>query len=441
MLRNRISIFTMNFLLRTIVTSFLVSSVLWACKNNARIGLEVAPQGQNIGTYMQDTFTVNVSTILLDTIATSKTGNLWIGDYTDPNFGVLSAKTYSQLILSNPSVSLPEGAVFDSLSFILKYGDLKFGDTTKPFGLAVYQLTDTIHSSGTYYHNSAIAYNATAIGNTTFNPANFVNRNQDSIHIKLNDALGQDLFSKFGSPSLSTQANFNAYFKGILLASDGLNGSIIGGSFTATRLSRMVLYCHKAAEPGNAIRYEFPISTAAKKFTNYHNDRNNTPLAGLVNIKDSVSSLASTVAVIQAGARLGVKVNIPNIKRLREQLGNVAINRAELIIRPIAIPNTGTNQAPFLTMHQLTANNLLYPVQIDGFSITGTSYTQNIAYDYTSNQYSVFLTDYVQSMLYDKVSPNYILSGAVASPGNFVLGNQKHPSGAIKLKLYYTKID
>jgi hypothetical protein len=431
----------MNFLLRTIVATFLVSSVLVACKNNSRIGLEVAPQGQNIGTYMQDTFTVNVSTILLDTIATTKTGNLWVGDYTDPNFGVLSAQTYSQLILGSPGVNLPEGAVFDSLSFILKYGDLKFGDTTKPFGLAIYQLTDTLNSNATYYHNSTIAYNATAIGNATFNPATFVSRNQDSIHIKLNDALGQDLFSKFGSATLSTQANFNAYFKGILLASDGLNASIIGGSFTSTRLSRMVLYCHKAAEPGNSIRYEFPISTLAKKFTHYDNNRSNTPLAGLVNVKDSVSALASSVAVIQAGARLGVKINIPNLKRLREQLGNVAINRAELIIRPIAIPNTGTNQAPFLIMHQLTANNLLYPVQIDGYSIAGTSYSQIIAYDYTSNQYSVFLTDYVQSLLYDKASPNYILSGSVSSPGNFVLGNQKHPTGAIKLKLYYTKID
>jgi len=38
----------MNFLLKTIPSLILLSIILFACKNNSKVGLEVAPQGQHI---------------------------------------------------------------------------------------------------------------------------------------------------------------------------------------------------------------------------------------------------------------------------------------------------------------------------------------------------------------------------------------------------------
>ena len=438
----------MNFLLKTIPSLILLSIILFACKNNSKVGLEVAPQGQHIGAYMQDTFDVALSTILLDSVNTSNPGNIWVGDYNDPNIGKLSAKTFSQLSISSPGLALPFGAVFDSLTFVFKYGDLKVGDTTKPFNLNIYQLNAVMDTNTTYYSNSTIPYNPIAIGGTSFSPSRFVNRKVDSIYIRLSDALGQELLDNVGTDNFSTPHKFKEYFKGLMFASDGSNSAIIGGVLTGTVLNRMVLCYHKADSPNVPLKFEYPIDVSTKKFVNYTNDRSGTSFSSITKPSDSLSSKSSSLAAIQSGVGLAVKVSIPKMKRFKEQLGNVAVHKAELIIQSPGVINHTSNQPPYLVMLQASAaskylfnaSGLPLPVQLDGQSITGTTNTQFVSYDFTNNHYSILLTDYVQALLFDKVTPYYILQASVPNPSRIVIGDRSHPTSPMKLKVYYTKI-
>lgn len=445
----------MNFLLKTVSKLFLVSVILVACKNQSKIGLEVAPQGQNIGTYMEDSLNVQLTTILLDSVVTSSPYNVWVGDMNDPNVGKLSVKTFTQVTLTKAGFAKPIDAIFDSLTFTFKYGDIKFGDTTLPFKLNVYKVTQNIADS-TYYNSSTRSYNPTPIGSTTFQPSKFNKKHIDSVSIKLDDAIGQDLLDKIGSTEFSTESNFTSYFNGLLLGTDGSNSSIIGGSLTpdsasSKRLSRMVLSYHLAADPGKAIKLDFPIYSTSKKFAQYTSDRAGTNISNIIHPKDSTTSLVSATAYLQEGTGLAVKIAFPTIQKLKERYGAVIINRAELIIPSLGVTNKTTNQAPSLFMFQASANGkylrsttgTTLPVQKDGTSnpINTVSNTNLISYDYTNNQYSILLTDYIQGILFNTATPYYLLRTNTTGASNFVIGNKFHPTGPIKLKIHFSKVN
>jgi hypothetical protein len=379
---------------------------------------------------------------------------MWVGDYSDVNFGKLSAETYTQVAISSPGITAPTDAVYDSLTFTFKYGDVKYGDTTKPFTLNLYKLTKTINSDSTYYSTSSLPYESTPIGSATFSPSKFSKQRIDSVSMRLSDALGQELFSKFGSTDFSSSDNFKSYFKGLRLASDGNNSAIIGGSLTSDttntyRLSRIILHYHIISKPTEAKRFHFPIYPSVKNFTKYSGNRSGSPIASIANTNDSIiSSNASSNGYIQSGSGLAVKIAFPHIKALKEKLGNIAINRAELIISATNDKDIYTNQAPILVLYQAKSNgqllknssDALLPVQTDGNSIVGTSNIQYLGFNYTTKQYSVVLTDYIQALLYDKSSQYFLIKSATTAAGNIVVGDQNHPTKPIKLKIYYSKI-
>lgn len=443
----------MNFSLKSLVLLLLVSSILFACKNESKVGLDVLPQGQHIGTYMEDTFSVELTTILPDSVSTLNPYNIWVGDINDPNFGKLSATTFTQVAMSSPGYVFPTDAEYDSLTFTFKYGDIKFGDTTQNFKLNIYKLNELIDSATTYYNFSKLNYNNSPIGTITFNPANFKNRHVDSVSVKLDDAIGNELLTKFNQTDFSTAIAFNHYFKGLVLSSDGNNSAIIGGSLTSdsvnsNRLSRVVIHYHSKATPATALQYHFPIYSSSRKFTNFTSDRTGTPISSITKVNDSLSTQNTSAAYLQAGSGIKVKLTLPNLKKLKQQIGDIAINRAELIIPNTGSTNQTTNKAPSLFMYQANANgsanlsssSTMQYVQTDGTSISGTSNPLLINFDYTKNQYSIVITDYLQALMYDKVSQYYSLIPSSTGGENFIMGSKNHPTAPIKLRVHYSKI-
>ena len=450
----------MNFSHKSLILLFLVSSILFACKNESKVGLDVLPQGQHIDTYMEDTFSVDLTTILPDSVNTTYPYSIWVGSVNDANFGKISATTYSQLNITSENYVFPTDAVYDSLTFTFKYTNIKYGDSTNDFTLNIHQLNDEIYKDTTYYNNSKIEYNSTPIGSKTFSlkhNENEIFKNIDSVSIKLDDVLGASLVSNLAE--LKTQTTFNSFFKGIAFVAANNNTSLIAGSLKAdtiinnityNRTSRMVLHYHSAsANPQKALRYEFPIyNTSTIKFTNFTSDRTGTPISGIVKANDSLSTLNTSAAYLQSGSGLKVKLTLPNLKKLKDKIGDFAINKAELILPNTGVSNQTTFKAPSLFMMQANANgtaklsssNAIQYVQQDGVSITSTSNTLLINYDYTKNQYKIVITDYLQALVYDKVSPYYILIPASTGAENFVIGSKNHPTAPIKLRVHYSTI-
>jgi len=88
-----------NLQIKLFILIWCVSFLLFnVCNNNStqsNLGTEFIESQTDIG--LIDTFSVDLSTIILDEVLTSGTGNLLIGNYRDANLGKITSHTYFQL--------------------------------------------------------------------------------------------------------------------------------------------------------------------------------------------------------------------------------------------------------------------------------------------------------------------------------------------------------
>ena len=102
-----------------------------ACQNNPEkftLGEEYVESQTNIS--LVDTFSVSLSTVILDDMPTSATETILVGHYRDDTFGEINSHSYMQFDIP-VSVNLQTDENYDSLNLVLKYNTYSFGDTTK----------------------------------------------------------------------------------------------------------------------------------------------------------------------------------------------------------------------------------------------------------------------------------------------------------------------
>ena len=87
-----------------------------------------------------DTMSIDLSTLIIDSIETSSTENMLVGRYSDPELGNVVSSSYFQIGVP-ASTALDENEIYDSLTLVLNYGDLAYGDTLQPQTLKVYRLS------------------------------------------------------------------------------------------------------------------------------------------------------------------------------------------------------------------------------------------------------------------------------------------------------------
>ncbi|HVZ97095.1 MAG TPA: DUF4270 family protein, partial [Chitinophagaceae bacterium] len=190
-----------------------------------------------------DTITPELSTVFMDSVVTSGSGVLLSGDYSDPFFGKVSAKSFFELAPSG-SVTLSNNATFDSLKLILIPNKTFYGDTAVNCNFSVYQLSNQMsfpQFQTVFYNNTDFAAGSPPLG--TFSGRIYPNIT-DSVFITLSNTTGQDLFKQYQENDLTIQstANFLPYFKGLRLGSSSGNMQAIYG-FKDSALMR--LYYHE----------------------------------------------------------------------------------------------------------------------------------------------------------------------------------------------------
>ena len=137
------------FILLVIVTISIDSCTQ---SDNFTIGKEFVESKTNLK--ILDTFKIDLSTVLYDSLATSGTGVVFVGDYNDSDFGTIKSKSYFELAFPTYDV-IEDLAEFDSAAFILGYSGYIYGDTTALMSISIHQLTEriTLNESGYLYNN------------------------------------------------------------------------------------------------------------------------------------------------------------------------------------------------------------------------------------------------------------------------------------------------
>lgn len=300
-----------------------------------------------LGADIADTLSIEASTYLLDALPTAGTGRILAGMLDDEALGSMNVSSYFRVDYEANATEYASGAVFDSLSLSLFYDHYYYGDTLSPLHLAVYRLSEDlalstlsvaleddeypVFASGeTLWSNQSFAYDPTPLGETVFRPR--PNIEGDTVRIRLDDALGADLFAmaKENDTRLTVSDDFINYFKGLVLVPQA-GKSIIGFQDS---IEMKVHYSYERQSDGMRVSesIRFVISAASYQFNQVETVRAGTAMESLsAQNKEIFSSETQHQTYIQGFSGLVTRLRFPYLKEFLNHT-NIAVNQAQLII-------------------------------------------------------------------------------------------------------------
>lgn len=395
-----------------------------------------------------DSISPVVSTIYKDSVITSQTGGLQVGNYNDAYFGKTSAKSFLQL--APPALEdLLLNAQYDSLSLLMKSNGKYYGDSTLPITISVNQLSQEIQfaENQTYFYNtSSFPVNSTPLGTATMQLRPLAG---DTARVRLSDAKGAELFDMIRNKSvlLTDNVQFTDYIKGLQISSSS-NNNIFG--FKDSVIVR--LYYHETDIARTDKYFDFTLYNKPLQFNNIIADRTGTPLAALNTQNNELSSAASSnIGYMQSATGIYVKVSFPTIRKLLERTDFIKIIKADLIVRPIVNSYNGFYPLP-PTLYGLQTDGANEPGIATATIVNGTAQTNtgNLVLDniYGANtNYSYDVTAYLQTEI-NIAGTNkdglLLLPPAAdrfALMNRLVIGDALNAKNKLQLNLYYISVN
>jgi len=421
-----------SFLFIILTAAFLFT--LNGCEDAVETGLNLLPTEDQINTVYSDTTTVTTLTMLEDTLRADELSAQLLGSDLSPTFGLSVASVFTQVNLEGtPAFGLQP--VADSLVLILAYSG-HYGDTSGIQGVVAYRLTEDMLSASEYYSNNTFAYDANALGSLSYysRPNTKVAVDSDTVapHIRilLSQALANEIIALNGQSTLSSNAEWLAYFKGIFLESQTVTypGAISYFNFFNSRLT---LYFH---ELNDTISKNYNFSLTGARVNNFSHDYTGSQVGLQLNDPNTNDS----INYLQALAGVKTKITFPYLKHFLDS-GSIAINRAELTI------STGEVTIPY----SLPNKTFLVTTSDDGTMIFPIDYYESTSYyggdlNSTSNGYKFNIARQLQRYL-DGVVSNadfyLIISSSGVEANRAIIRSGKNPADRMKLSIFYTKIN
>ncbi|MGI4804547.1 MAG: DUF4270 domain-containing protein [Janthinobacterium lividum] len=470
----------MKFVKTDLLTLLISLFILSSCKKPDSVGLAIDPSQVINGTLL-DTVSIVTNTLRDDSVVTSNLTNsssIFIAPlayYKDPIFGVTEANV--AMSIGTPTATAftkPTGTVtVDSAILVLRYTPHGFyGDTTSTnYKLNVYQLAEQPLNQ-TYYNTKTWAYNPTIIGTGSFNA-----RPSDSVKVLQIVTGAKDTIKKL-PPQIRVPVNtdfvrsnilltdslkligseaFKRYFKGLYLTFDKAQttGGPGGNFYLRTDSCQLNIYYKNTSSAGviDTVMASFPAS--GNFASNIKHDYTSTLIpAALTNTK------STGTIYLQGLSGLRAKIAFPSLATSVHQiLGNAILNRAELIITPVA----GTQLYPFAPAPRLTMYryNIAKQRVLIADAIGGTLPDKRFIalgtfggfYNSITNEYHFLITGYIGDLIsgatvdygtflapadyYNTTTIEYS-TGSVQAAGRLVAGGDKTSAYKMKLNIIYT---
>ena len=394
-----------------------------------------------------DTFSIKAGTIKLDSLLTSSTNRILLGSVIDENFGHLSSKSYLQLITS--SFTIDSDAVYDSIGMILNYDNYYYGDTTKIQTYKLHRITETFEpEEGTdFYNTSSLEYSAGVLGEISFTPK--PNKATDSLFIKMDDVLGEEIFNKIVDNDINTSDDFLQYFKGLAIVADTSESNHVLGFNTQTSAStagnssmRLYYTIEDDDSEDNSYYVDFVISSAAKQFNEIKTDLSNTTLGDFEDGEEiKLSETSDDLIFTQAGTGVSMRIEIPSIKKLSELSENSTTLSATLTFNPLKGSYDVDNPLPeSLIVYVVDHKNRIIKQlsDIDGNTAYAFLNEENDEFD-ENTYYTIDLSGFVEEILYTETDLNYALMVQYSDFSNkvntLVIENDETTNNEVKLSV------
>ena len=389
-----------------------------------------------------DTFRIDLSTILLDSLASSSTNISLAGYYKDDVSGSIRCESYFDLAYQS-FADIEDGAVFDSAAFVLAYSKYYYGDTTARMTISVHQLDEKIvpFDNGYLYNNSSFSFNSVPVGSRSFypTPGSLVDT---AVLIPVN-ALGAQLFTYIRTKNInvSTSEWFSDYLKGFVLIPDSVSGkAVIGFKADKNNLALKIFYHLNKEEPENK-EIVISVSEGDHQFNNIRPDFSGSLLSQIKNDGNEISSAASgNQSFLLGSVGLLPKIRFPTLQ-------NILLDRrwkvlkAELVVEPVKTSYNGFKLPEVLNLFDTDKENRLISVLKDD---QGNPMKANFEYDAMFSEdtrYTFDITRFINNELADSyVDYNHGLLIGVdqtqfrSSLDRLAVEGKKPP---VKLRLYF----
>ena len=299
-----------------------------------------------------DTCTVEVSSVLPDSIPTSGGERIFAGVRKSSFWGTTRVSTYMTFSVTedfsqSSTPEYEENTVFDSLTLYMVPDSMFCGDTLSPMTLNVHRLVEQVelNDDSELYGHSAFDYDPTPLAEKRIDPRPLRGR---EIEIRLPDALGREFLNLLidQDDKMEDNENFRKYFNGLLLKSDDASQAILGFK-GADSICMLKLYYRTA---GYAETEEHVINfklAPSLMFTHVEVDRTGSPLDALTSKNNEISSTQSdNKAFTQSLTGIYTKIGFPNLNNLRSVGDHCKVVDAKLHIYPLAGSYNKQNYSP-----------------------------------------------------------------------------------------------
>jgi len=362
-----------------------------------------------------DTFYLATSVVIEDSIITDNSANVVLGSYNDPKFGQFTSSFYTQIRLAgvNPNFGDASSIIVDSFVLGLEYAGYYGALSAQHF--EVFELSDALSNDSTYYQFSTKAHSNTNLipaGNEiiTPDPLNYTIIGDDSVQAQLRIPLDTNLAKQFiteatsGSSTFASNANFQSYFKGLLVQTNNSPQAAGQGGVFYFNLNdpgtKLTIYYRQG---GVAKTYDFLMNSTCADFSHVDVNRNGSAVEQVINNP----SLGLQEFYAQAfGVR--AKVIIPGLNQFTE---NQLIHRAEIHL-PIQY-QLGSKYKPGSNVTFATKKT----AASQGYINTGVLG----AYSESKKEYAADLKSYVQAVINQDIEN----TGLIVSPRFFVNSSER----------------
>ncbi len=435
------------------ICTLLIAAV--ACEQPG--GFTPAEDPTRFNVSVLDSFRVESSTLLADSLITSGLSRLLVGRQKHRDLGDLKISSYFKFA---PGEFLDfEGAnmVYDSLQLILNYDGYAVGDKEKT---QQFDIREIVQEFGTEDDEFYFGFDQLNTGRSSLGSFRFDHdwEEGDSIFISLDDALGARLFELAVKNEIyPTNLDFLRDFEGLKVESAGeeayqvfgfANSTTANGAYENKIVLRM--YYHDEGEFTEARSYDFVQIREDIAFSHYESERSGTALAELTGDDPIVSSLSGDKSYVQAGLGVQAKIEFPFLKKLNELDKEYIVNAAILRIAPVKGSYAEVEELPdslalFITDKYNTIGQVFFNVS-GGASIAQYG---SLKADDELNLYAYYefdITEFVFQQLQEQGERGLALiasatpSGILNTIDQLTIGGADYGTPGLSLKIYMTKL-
>lgn len=397
--------------IKIIIYSLLIFLIAVSCDKDPGtlpLGEEIMKPSSRL--VLIDTFSIEMSTVILDSVATSGTDILLTGVFNDDKLGKIISNSYFQI--GYPKYSLDEDEYYDSISLIISYNGYSYGDTTVKQNLTVRRLSEKLElkDQNYFYNTSSLDYEQDPLGEITFYPRPST---KEKLAITLDKSFGQELFDFMieAEDDEFKKNEFDDFLKGLVLVPDEMNGnSIIGYTVKDTSLC-VKIYTHTVDAEEVIHKILFPVINTDLQFNQISCDWSNNLVFQNHRQKSEIpDSATENITFVNAGLGMFTKMTFPTLPSMVE-FENALLVRAILYFKPAYGANMDLPAADDFSLYRTGKNNRLEAViaYMNGQAIKPILNVDELYNEKT--WYSINITEHMISELRDHyIDPDKALS-------------------------------